>query len=116
MPAPAANGEPSLGPLLSYVSHAKGGFPMIATLALALYWVLEGELDHAPRLFFVAAERREGPRGTVGRDGGQDRRVLPRPAHPHGHRAVPSAAGYLVIGLPYALGLALIAASVRRSP
>ncbi len=117
MPAPAANGEPSLGPLLSYVRvGAKGGFLMIATLALALYWVLEGELITRRGLFFVAAERREKVRELWAEMEGKIGAFFRGQLILMGIVAVLSAAGYLVIGLPYALGLALIAGVCEAIP
>lgn len=116
-PASAASDGPSLGPVLSYVKiGAQGGFLVVGTLALALYWVLEGELITRRGLLLVRAERREQIR-TVWAEmeakiGGFFRGQLIL----MGVVAVLSAIGYLIVGLPYAFGLALIAGVCEAIP
>lgn len=116
---PVATGEglPSFGAAWTMVkTGAQGGFLLIATLALALYWVLEGELITRRALLFVSPGRREQVR-TVwaemeGKIGGFFRGQLLL----MGIVAVLSAIGYFIIGLPYALGLALIAGVCEAIP
>ena len=123
MPAPAAapatteDGLPSFAPAWALVKTAsQGGFLVIAVLALALYWVLEGELITRRALYFVRAERREQVREVWAemerKIGGFFRGQLML----MGIVAGLSAIGYFIAGMPYALGLALIAGVCEAIP
>jgi predicted PurR-regulated permease PerM len=118
-PEPAAieDGPPSLGAALTMVnSVAQDGFVVIAILVLALYWVLEGELITRRALFFVQADRREQVRTVWGEMEGKIGGFFRGQLILMGIVAVLSAIGYLIVGIPYALGLALIAGVCEAIP
>ncbi len=95
---------------------SRAGFVVVAIMALAFYWVTEGELITRRALFFVRPERREQVRIVWGemeaRIGGFFRGQLLL----MGIVALFSGVGYLLVGVPYALGLALIAGICEAIP
>ena len=116
-PSTTEEGLPSFGPAWALVKSAgRGGFVVIAILALAFYWVTEGELLTRRALIFVQADRREQVRAVwaemEGKIGGFFRGQLIL----MGIVAAMSALGYFVVGMPYALGLALIAGACEAIP
>ena len=116
-PATTEGGLPSLGAAWTTVnSVAKGGFVVIAILVLALYWVLEGELITRRALLFVRADRREQVRRVWGEMEGKIGGFFRGQLILMGIVAVLSAIGYLIVGMPYALGLALIAGVCEAIP
>jgi predicted PurR-regulated permease PerM len=116
-PAPTEDGQPSFGAAWTMVnSVAKGGFVVIAILVLALYWVLEGELITRRALLFVQADRREQVRRIWGEMEGKIGGFFRGQLILMGIVAVLSAIGYLIVGMPYALGLALLAGVCEAIP
>jgi predicted PurR-regulated permease PerM len=116
-PATTEDGLASLGAAWTMVnSVAKGGFVVIAILVLALYWVLEGELITRRALLFVRADRREQVRRVWGEMEGKIGGFFRGQLILMGIVAVLSAIGYLIVGMPYALGLALIAGVCEAIP
>jgi predicted PurR-regulated permease PerM len=122
MPAPVASpvtadGLPSFAPASALVKVAgRAGFLVIAILALAFYWVTEGELITRRALLFVRADRRVQARivwaEMEGKIGGFFRGQLLL----MGIVAALSATGYFIVGMPYALGLALVAGVCEAIP
>ncbi len=94
----------------------RGVFLVIAILALAFYWVGEGELVTRRALLFVPADRREQVRAMLvemeNAIGGFFRGELILMSVV----GILSGIGYLIVGMPYALGLALIAGLCEAIP
>jgi predicted PurR-regulated permease PerM len=115
--APDPEAAIDFGPILRTVSGAlQGVFVIVALLALAFFWVREGELLVRRVLLLLPAERREPARKLYGE---MESKVA---AYFRGQLilcavvGVMSLVGYVAIGLPYALGLALIMAICEAIP
>jgi predicted PurR-regulated permease PerM len=111
--AAALNFEPAL--------HAAGGaiqgvFVVIAILALAFFWVQEGEALIRRILLFFPAERREPSRELYSEMEGKVSAYFRGQIILCAVVGVMSLIGYVAIGLPYALGLALIMAVCEAIP
>jgi len=116
-PATTVEGLPSFGAAWTIVkSAAQVGFVIIAILALAMYWVLDGELITRRALLFVRADRRERVRTVWEEMEGKIGAFFRGQLILMGIVAVLSAIGYLIVGMPYALGLALIAGVCEAIP
>jgi predicted PurR-regulated permease PerM len=102
------------GRLVSQV--ASGGFIVIAILALAYYWVLEGELVVRRALFFMGAERREQVRSVWAEMEGKVAAFFRGQLILMIVVAVLTLIGYGAVGMPYALALALIAGVCEAIP
>jgi predicted PurR-regulated permease PerM len=115
--SPAPEAPIDFGSVLGIAGNAlQGIFVLIAILALAFFWVQEGEVLLRRVLLFLPAERREPARELYSE---MESKVG---AYFRGQTilcavvGVMSLAGYMAIGLPYALGLALIMAICEAIP
>ncbi len=119
---PAAGAAPpdaaaGLGPMLQIVGGvAQGLFIVIAILALAFFWVQEGEVLMRRILMLLPVSRRDPARDLYGEMEGKVAAYLRGQAILCGVVGVMSLIGYVAIGLPYALGLALIMAVCEAIP
>jgi len=116
----AATGGPAgldLGPALNTVGRAlQGGFVVIALLALAFFWVQEGEVLIRRVLLLLPAERREPAREIYCEMEGKVAAYFRGQLILCAVVGALSMAGYFAIGLPYALGLGLIMAVCEAIP
>ena len=109
-PAPASDSAlAAIGPVIAvFGGPGKGLFVIIAILVLAYYWVQEGEVLVRRVVLMLPAERRDPARELYGELEGKVS------AYFRGQGILCLAVGllvlvgYTIIGLPYALGLALI--------
>ncbi len=85
-------------------------FVVIAILALGFFWVREGEVLVRRILLLLPAERREPTREVYGEMEGKVAAYFRGQIILCGVVGIMSLVGYAAIGLPYALGLALIMA------
>lgn len=95
---------------------AQSIFIVIAILALAFFWVQEGEVLLRRLLLLLPQARREPARELYGELEGKVAAYFRGQAILCAVVGVMSLAGYLIIGLPYALGLALIMAACEAIP
>ena len=115
--APTENGMMSFAPAWSLVkTGGRGGFVVIAILALAFYWVSEGELITRRVLFFLPADRREQTRTTLAQMDNAIGGFFRGQFILMGVVAALSGVGYFIVGMPYAFGLALIAGICEAIP
>ena len=115
--APPEDGMMSFAPAWSLVKTVgRGGFVVIAILALAFYWVSEGELITRRMLLFLPADRREQARTTLAQMDGAIGGFFRGQFILMGIVAALSGVGYFIVGMPYALGLALIAGICEAIP
>lgn len=99
----------AIGPALQVFSGlAKGLFVIVAILVLAYYWVQEGELLIRRAILVLPAERREPTRVLYGELEGKVSGYFRGQAILCLAVGLLVLIGYLIIGLPYAVGLALI--------
>jgi predicted PurR-regulated permease PerM len=91
-------------------------FVVIAILALGFFWVREGEVLVRRILLLLPAERREPTREVYGEMEGKVAAYFRGQIILCGVVGIMSLVGYAAIGLPYALGLALIMAICEAIP
>lgn len=104
-------------PVLRVVGSAlQAVFVVIALLALAFFWVQESEVLVRRVLLFLPAERREPARELYGEMEGKVAAYFRGQIILCAVVGVMSLIGYVAIGLPYALGLALIMAICEAIP
>ncbi len=113
----AAEGNLDLAPALNTVGQLlAGGFVIIAILALAFFWVQESEVLIRRILLLLPAERREPARELYCEMEGKVAAYFRGQIILCGVVGLLSLIGYVAIGLPYALGLALIMAVCEAIP
>lgn len=113
----AADPAAAFGPVVQIVGGvAKALFTVIAILALAFFWVQEGEVLMRRVLMLLPAARRDPARDLYGEMEGKVGAYLRGQAILSGVVGAMSLVGYLIVGLPYALGLALIMAVCEAIP
>ena len=124
--APAAGGAAAgkgeaAAPAMSQVMRIAGGaaqgiFLLIAILVLAFFWVQEGEVLVRRLLLLLPAEKREPARKLYGELEDKVGAYFRGQLILCGVVGALSLVGYLIIGLPYAIGLALIMAVAEAIP
>lgn len=115
--AAGPSGGLDLGPALNTVGQMlQGIFVVIALLALAFFWVQEGEVLIRRVLLLLPAERREPTREIYSEMEGKVAAYFRGQLILCAVVGVMSMIGYFAIGLPYALGLGLIMAVCEAIP
>ncbi len=118
---PPAGGDvgaaPAMGQVLGIVGGAaQGVFILIAILVLAFFWVQEGEVLVRRLLLLLPVEKREAARNLYTELEGKVGAYFRGQLILCGVVGALSLVGYLIIGLPYAVGLALIMAVTEAIP
>jgi predicted PurR-regulated permease PerM len=107
----------SFGAVFQFVgAAAKAIFVIIAILALAFFWVQEGEVLIRKVLLLLPPERRDPARELYGEMEGKVAAYFRGQIILSGVVGILSLIAYVAIGLPYALGLALIMAVCEAIP
>lgn len=112
-----AAAAPEIGQVLPMVGRAvQGIFVLIAILVLAFFWVQEGEVLVRRLLRLLPPEKREPARSLYTELEGKVGVYFRGQLILCGVVGLLSLIGYLIIGLPYAIGLALIMAVAEAIP
>jgi len=113
----SATAAPEMSQVLPIVGRAvQGIFILIAILVLAFFWVQEGEVLVRRLLRLLPPDKREPARSLYTELEGKVGAYFRGQLILCGVVGVLSLIGYLIIGLPYAIGLALIMAVAEAIP